>query len=186
MSDQGRIPAGSRNIHAPWRIEYIRMLGGEDEGCFLCRCRDEVDRDEENLVLWRTSGCLAVLNRFPYTGGHLLIAPLEHVASLECLSRETMAEMMSLASDAVRALARAVRAEGFNVGINIGRCAGAGLPGHVHMHVVPRWGGDTNFMAVLGDVRVIPQALSELRRELLAASGELHLPRGPDAGPDDQ
>ena len=163
------------NIHAPWRMEYIRMLG-DDQGCFLCRARDETARDEENLLLWRTGRCLVVMNRFPYTGGHLLIAPVEHVDSLEQLPGEAMREIMELVRDATGLLAHAIRAEGFNVGLNIGRCAGAGLPGHVHVHVVPRWSGDTNFMAVLGDVRVIPQALSDLRAELLSASEELGLP----------
>ncbi len=165
------------NIHAPWRMEYIRMLGGDDQGCFLCRARDETARDEENLLLWRTGRCLVVMNRFPYTGGHLLIAPVEHVDSLEQLPGEAMREIMELVRDATGLLAHAIRAEGFNVGLNIGRCAGAGLPGHVHVHVVPRWSGDTNFMAVLGDVRVIPQALRDLRAELLSASEELGLPR---------
>jgi len=165
------------NIHAPWRMEYIRMLGGQEEGCFLCRARDEKARDEENLLLWRTGRCLVVMNRFPYTGGHLLIAPAEHVDSLVGLPGEAMREMMELVRDTTRLLAHAIRAEGFNVGLNVGRCAGAGLPEHVHLHVVPRWSGDTNFMAVLGDVRVIPQALSDLRAELLSASEELGLPR---------
>ena len=177
MSGNFNDAARKINIHAPWRMGYIRMLGGEDQGCFLCRARDETDRDEENLLLWRAGRCLVVLNRFPYTGGHLLIAPLEHVGSLEQLPGEAMREMMELVRDATALLTHAIRAEGFNVGLNIGRCAGAGLPGHVHVHVVPRWSGDTNFMAVLGDIRVIPQALRELRSELLSASEELGLPR---------
>jgi ATP adenylyltransferase len=172
------------NIHAPWRIEYIRLLGGRDDGCFLCRCRDEPARDAENLLLWRGGGCLVVMNRFPYTGGHLLIAPAEHVASMDDLSGQVMLEMMELVRDYQKVLARAVHCEGFNIGINIGRCAGAGLPGHLHVHVVPRWGGDTNFMAVLGDVRVIHQALGELRGELLAAAEALKLPEVSRARPD--
>jgi len=164
------------NIHAPWRIRYIEQLGHEQAGCFLCRVRDEPDRDEQNLLLWRTEGSLVVMNRFPYTAGHLLIAPAEHVGSLDDLNPERMSEMMALTRDTTRLLAHAIHAEGFNVGMNLGRCAGAGLPDHLHVHVVPRWRGDTNFMAVLGDVRVVSQSLHELRRQLLEAGEELKLP----------
>ena len=176
MSQPSRDADRKTNIHAPWRMEYVEMLGDEQEGCFLCRARDETDRDEENLLLWRTGNCLAVLNRFPYTGGHLLIAPAEHLGSLGDLPGEVMREMMELSRDAARLLSHTIKAEGFNIGINIGRCAGAGLPDHLHLHVVPRWSGDTNFMSVLGDVRVIPQFLAELRRKLLQAGGKLKLP----------
>jgi len=165
-----------RNIHAPWRIEYIRNLP-EEEGCFLCRARDQVGREQENLLLWRTGNCLVVMNKFPYTAGHLLVAPAEHVAGLGELDGEVMREMMELTRDCTELLRQAMRAEGFNVGINIGRCAGAGLPEHLHLHVVPRWQADTNFMAVLGDVRMIPQSLRELRGELLAEGESLKLPQ---------
>ena len=168
-----------RNIHAPWRIEYIRQID-TDDGCFLCRARDETDRDAENLLLWRTGRCLAVLNQYPYTGGHLLIAPLEHVGTMAELPGETLREIMELARDAIKVLGETMRAEGFNVGFNIGRCAGAGLPGHIHLHVVPRWRGDKNFTAVLGDVRVIPQSLAEIRREFLATAEKLALPKCSD------
>ena len=164
-----------RNIHAPWRIEYIRQID-TDDGCFLCRARDEAERDEENLLLWRTERCLVILNHFPYTGGHLLIAPIEHVGEMDDLPGEGLREMMELARDSMKVLREVLKAEGFNVGFNIGRCAGAGLPGHIHMHVVPRWGGDTNFTGVIGDIRVVPQALADIRREFLAASEKLRLP----------
>jgi len=170
--DAGR----SRNLHAPWRIGYIRSLGEADDGCFLCRARDQADRAEENLLLWRTERCLAVMNKYPYSAGHLLVAPAEHVGGLEGLEASALGELMALTRDSVRLLGETVKAEGFNVGINIGRCAGAGLPDHVHLHVVPRWSGDTNFMSVLGDVRVVHQALRELRGELLAAGERLRLP----------
>jgi len=164
------------NLHAPWRIEYIRQLAEPDEGCFLCRARDAADRDAENLLLWRAAGCLTVMNRFPYTAGHLLIAPNDHIGRLADLSGDVLGAMMHLARDAVAVLEHVVGAEGFNVGINLGHCAGAGLPGHVHLHVVPRWRGDTNFMGVLDDVRVIPQCLTDLRQALLAAAARLNLP----------
>lgn len=126
MSQPSRDADRKTNIHAPWRMEYVEMLGDEQEGCFLCRARDETDRDEENLLLWRTGNCLAVLNRFPYTGGHLLIAPAEHLGSLGDLPGEVMREMMELSRDAARLLSHTIKAEGFNIGINIGRCTAPG------------------------------------------------------------
>jgi ATP adenylyltransferase len=118
-----------------------------------------------------------VLNRFPYTGGHSLVAPLEHVSSLGDVDARTMLEMMAMVRDAQEAIAGAIQAQGFNIGINVGRCAGAGLPGHLHVHVVPRWAGDTNFMHVFGDVRVIPDALEKLRDKIRRAADDLGLPR---------
>jgi ATP adenylyltransferase len=166
------------NLWAPWRMEYIDGLadGGDEGGCFLCRYRERSDRDDENLVLWRGQRCLALLNRYPYTGGHSMVAPFEHVSSLGDLSPETMREIMEMIRDLQAALAKTINAEGFNVGMNIGRCAGAGLPGHLHMHIVPRWMGDTNFMAVLGGARVIPQHLKDLLDELRRTGRELDLP----------
>ena len=179
MSGQDPSPEWKTNLWAPWRIAYIESLSEDDEGCFLCKIRDEPDDDEPNLVIWRGRRSLAVLNRFPYTGGHSLIAPYDHVGGLGDVDAETTLEMMAMARDLPRALERAIRAQGFNVGMNLGRCAGAGLPGHLHIHVVPRWGGDTNFMQILDDVRVIPDALSELRRKILRAADELDLPKLP-------
>ena len=176
LSEQFHNSDSKVNIHAPWRIEYINMLNEAQEGCFLCRARDETDRDAENLLLWRMENCIVVMNRFPYSAGHLLIAPAEHVGELTDLNDGVLLEMMQLARDAQKLLACSIRAEGFNIGINIGRCAGAGLPEHLHVHVVPRWSGDTNYMAVLGDVRVVSQALRELYEQLREASVELKLP----------
>jgi len=168
--------AGNVNLWAPWRIEYIQSLTG-DNGCFLCQYRDEPDKDSENLLLWRGEHCLAVMNRFPYTGGHMLVAPIAHVAGLEDLSGPVMCEMMEMVRDLQILLKKTIGAHGFNVGMNIGRCAGAGLPGHLHLHVVPRWNGDTNFMSALGDIRVIPQALSQLYEHLKTNSAKLELPK---------
>ncbi|MFP4052248.1 MAG: HIT family protein [Phycisphaerae bacterium] len=168
------------NLWAPWRMDYIRSLPDgieKDGGCFLCRYRDEPGNDDENLVIWRGPRCFAVMNRFPYTGGHSLISPLEHVSSLASLDGATMQEMMEMTRDLQAALDRALGAEGYNVGINIGRCAGAGLPGHLHLHIVPRWGGDTNFMPVFGKVRVIPEALDKILQRLRLAACELDLPK---------
>ena len=179
MSDEQRSPEWKTNLWAPWRIAYIETLSNDDEGCFLCALRESPGDDEANHVLWRGRRAMCVLNRFPYTGGHSLIAPYEHVPGLGDADDETVLEMLAMVRDVQTALERAIHAQGFNVGWNVGRCAGAGLPGHLHVHVVPRWGGDTNFLHVFGDVRVIPDALCELRRKILQAAEELHLPRLP-------
>lgn len=169
------------NLWAPWRIGYLKSLDAKDKnpdpkGCFLCQYRDQPDQDRENLVFWRTDRCMVVFNRFPYTGGHMLIAPAQHVPGLEDLEDATMLEMMKLARDAQAVLRKVIRPHGFNLGVNINRCAGAGLPDHIHMHLVPRWDGDTNFMSITGDVRVISQSLDEMYRELSEAAAELGLP----------
>ena len=184
MSNQQRSAEWNTNLWAPWRMEYIESLAGDGPDCFLCDIRDRPDRDAENLLIWRGRRCMTVLNRFPYTGGHSLIAPFDHVGDLGDVDDETVLEMMAMVRDVQRAVASALSAHGFNIGINVGRCAGAGLPGHLHVHVVPRWSGDTNFMAVFGDVRVIPDALSRVREKVLLAAGELGLPRLPGAAPE--
>ncbi len=176
MSDERLNNEQNRNIWAPWRMEYIASLGGDDDGCFLCSNRDLPDDDEKNLVLWRGNKTFAVMNRFPYTGGHVLVAPYDHVADLDGLDADAMVEMMRFLRDLQTILTEALRAQGFNVGMNLGRCAGAGLPGHLHLHIVPRWSGDTNFMAVFGDVRVIPESLENLYRLLRTTGDELSLP----------
>ena len=165
------------NLWAPWRMEYIDSLAGPDDGCFLCRYRTDADHDRENLVLWRGRRSMAVLNRFPYTGGHSLVAPYEHLADLDQLDSPTMLEMMRMLRDLQKVLSEGIKAQGFNIGINLGRCAGAGLPGHLHIHIVPRWPGDTNFISVFGGARVIPVTLGALYDQLTRISRELDLPR---------
>jgi ATP adenylyltransferase len=167
------------NLWAPWRMEYIERLQKDDGGCFLCRYWSDPSSDKENYVVWRTDRSLVTLNRFPYTGGHLLIAPGRHEAGLETLDDQELLEMMTLTRDAEKMLQHAIKAEGFNVGLNIGRCAGAGLPGHVHLHVVPRWPGDTNFMSTLGNARVIPEAFDRLMERLEEACNHLGIRRQP-------
>jgi len=159
-------------------MEYIESLGGEDDGCFLCRAGEEAD-DRKNLVLHRGKHCLAVLNRFPYTGGHSLVAPYEHFASLADLNDQTMLETFQLLRDLRQVLAKAFNAKGFNLGINLGRCAGAGLPGHLHAHIVPRWAGDVNFITVFGEARVIPISLGEIYAAMRKAADELGLLQPP-------
>lgn len=167
----------NENLWAPWRMEYIRSLAEEakSEGCFLCRYWTDPSSDRQNRVVWRTSRTFVVMNRFPYTNGHLLVALAEHVAGIDDIEPDTLTEMTFAVRDTVRVLRAAIKPQGFNVGYNIGHCAGAGLPGHLHAHVVPRWSGDTNFMAVLGNVRTIPDALNALYDELAKAAESLGL-----------
>ena len=177
MTDESSSTERQQNLWAPWRMEYIDALNEGGAGCFLCRHRDEKDKDQKNLVLWRGKSSFVCLNRFPYTGGHCLVSPCEHLSELHEVPDETMTEMIHFLADLQKLLAHTMRAEGFNVGLNIGRCAGAGLPGHLHLHIVPRWSGDTNFMSVFGGVRVIPQWLETLWAQLRQAGEELKLPR---------
>lgn len=159
------------SLQAPWRIEYIRSLSpsvGKTEGCFMCEAAVVSRKKWADLyLLWRTDHCLVMLNRFPYANGHILVAPLAHVAEWEDLTPEIVMDIGVQTQKALTLLRKTVSAQGFNVGMNLGRVAGAGIPGHLHQHVVPRWGGDVNFMSVVGEVRVIPQALGLLYQEML-------------------
>lgn len=154
------------NIWAPWRIEYI--LAPKDGECFLCRKFAEQD-DAKNHVLYRGPTCAVVMNRYPYTGGHLMVCPYRHVAELSDLTREERIELMDLTAKSLDVLRAVMRPDGFNVGFNIGQAAGAGLRDHLHQHIVPRWVGDTNIMPVLANVTVVPQALDELYARLYPA-----------------
>ena len=159
-----------RPLYAPGRMDYIRSLDKPDAGkCFLCEAAAATAEKEkaDRLVLWTTPQTIVLINRYPYTNGHLLIAPLAHKAELEELTEAEQLDLQRQTGEAVKLLKRAMSPQGFNIGINIGRCAGAGLPGHLHQHVVPRWNGDTNFMGVVGEVRVVPQAMSQLYDELV-------------------
>jgi ATP adenylyltransferase len=175
----------NRNVWAPWRMEYIRSLGDELDrpDCFLCDYAGNRDKDEQNFVLWRAPSSLVVLNRYPYTNGHLMVAPIRHAASMSDLSDDELGELVRLARDSLHLLGATIHAEGFNVGMNFGRCAGAGLPDHLHVHVVPRWNGDTNFMSTLGDTRIVSQALEELYVKLRAQAAGLGLPKPVTPGP---
>lgn len=161
-------------LFAPWRLPYIKSLG-KDEGCFLCEAAGagSAEKKRDLLVLWGSDQTIVLINRFPYANGHLLIAPRAHKCDLEELSDAEHLDLSLQTTAAVRLLKRAVSAQGFNIGINLGKAAGAGLPGHVHQHVVPRWGGDTNFMSVVGETRVVPQALSQLWEELMRVGEEM-------------
>ncbi len=159
-------------LWAPWRLNYIANAVDKDaaapkEGCFLCRYRDET-RDAENYVVDRSEHSLIVLNRFPYNNGHLLIAPREHKAGLDDLSDAELLDLQIQLRRMIKLLSLVMGAEGFNVGLNLGRVAGAGLPGHLHWHIVPRWNGDVNFMPAIADTKVIPQSLDALYQLLQA------------------
>lgn len=162
-------------LWAPWRIPYIRGIGKTND-CFLCHNLAHPQEDEENLVLWRTGKSIVVLNHFPYNNGHLLIAPARHIADLSQASEDEMLELIELVRESQQALSLAIHPHGFNAGLNFGRCAGAGLPAHMHIHVVPRWDGDTNFMSVCSETKVVSQSLQELLSELKRVSVEHGLP----------
>jgi ATP adenylyltransferase len=166
----------NEQLWAPWRIGYIVgeksdnkkesdanviWEAGADKSCFLCRVVGDRarDADRDNLVVARNEFAVAVLNRYPYNNGHLLVAPLRHVAKLQDLTPDDHLAHMKFISHACEVMAKLMNAEGFNIGLNLGRIAGAGVPGHLHWHVLPRWSGDTNFMPTLNGTNVIPQAL---------------------------
>ena len=156
----------TRQIWAPWRLEYIASAD-EQEGCVFCLA--QTAEDEESLVVHRGRSAFVLLNKFPYSSGHLLVAPYRHVGDFGALDDEEALEIHRLASQGIGALAQTFAPQGYNAGWNLGRVAGAGVVDHVHLHVVPRWAGDTNFMPVLADVKVIPEHLLETRDRLREA-----------------
>jgi ATP adenylyltransferase len=145
-------------LWSPWRMEYI--LGEKPEGCIFCDKARE-DRDPQNLILLRGRTCFVMMNRYPYNNGHLMVAPFSHVNSPTLLAPDALVDMMSMVSICIQVLQEAMSPDGFNVGMNLGASAGAGIKDHIHMHVVPRWVGDTNFMPVLAETRVIVEALEQ-------------------------
>src|SRR5262249_25610706 len=144
-------------LWAPWRMELIEKGGGHT-GCIFCDLPKAAD-DRQNLILGRTRHCFAILNKFPYNNGHLMVVPRAHLADLEQLPREENDELSHMLRVAVRLLGRAYGAQGYNLGMNLGRVAGAGIADHLHWHVVPRWNGDTNFMPVVGETKVMIEHL---------------------------
>ena len=154
-----------RPLWAPWRIEYI--TGPKDGECIFCAAAASRQGDPAHQPIDRTEHCLTILNAYPYAPGHVMVAPVRHVGALEQLDASEMLETMQLARRAILAIRTAMTPEGFNVGLNLGKVAGAGIADHLHLHVVPRWNGDTNFMPVLAETNVIPLAL-EATRDVLA------------------
>ena len=159
-------------MFSPWRMEYIRGGGSGGERCIFCVADDE-RQDPARLVLGVYANTLAICNRYPYNNGHVLIAPRRHVADPTLLSGDEMREIMSLLALGTKVLAEEYAPRGFNVGMNLGRTAGAGIPDHLHFHLVPRWEGDTNFMASVFGTRVLPESLDETHRRLSARFGTL-------------
>jgi ATP adenylyltransferase len=153
-------------LWSPWRMEYIQANKDEsdDAGCILCRLRDGEDSER---VLARTELAFVVLNKFPYNPGHLMVIPSRHVGDIEELTDDESLELQRLLQRSVRALREESEPHGFNLGMNLGRIAGAGIPDHLHWHVVPRWSGDTNFMPVVGGTRVLPELVEETARRLV-------------------
>jgi len=151
------------NIWAPWRMEYI--LNKKEEGCIFCTKPRESD-DRGNYILYRGERIFVIMNKFPYNNGHLMVAPYKHTSDLHGLASDELLELMQLTQRGIGVISQAFRPEGFNIGINLGKVAGAGIEDHVHLHIVPRWSGDTNFMPVIGETKIIPQYLSDAYDQL--------------------
>jgi ATP adenylyltransferase len=156
------------NLWAPWRMAFITPQNPPSNECIFCT-QPAVHRDEEHHILYRGERCFMMLNLYPYNNGHLMIAPYEHVGSISLLDADTLAELMAQAQLALSALRLAMNPDGFNMGINEGKIAGAGFAGHMHFHIVPRWNGDTNFMPVIADIKVMPDHLDNVYRQLKEA-----------------
>jgi ATP adenylyltransferase len=155
-----------RRLWAPWRLEYVQSAD-EETGCLFCRAADA--DDAEALVVHRGDGAIVLLNKYPYASGHLMVAPLRHTGDLASLTDDEALAIHRLAGTALAVLGETMYPHGYNLGWNLGRVAGAGVVDHVHLHVVPRWAGDTNFMPVLADVKVMAEALESTRTKLAAA-----------------
>lgn len=151
-------------LWAPWRMEYL--MSDKPDGCIFCEKAAE-DNDRKNLILLRSKASFVMMNAYPYNNGHLIIAPYTHAATLAGLGPDERCDLIETLARAERVIERAFRPQGMNMGINLGHCAGAGVPGHVHVHILPRWEGDTNFMPVLGETRVIPELLTQTYERLL-------------------
>jgi ATP adenylyltransferase len=155
-------------LWSPWRYRYITEAAAHKAACIFCDIASSA-HDEENYVLHRAQHNYVILNRYPYTSGHLMVVPFDHVASLSATTPETAAEMMTLARHAEQDLRTAYSPDGLNIGLNIGASAGAGVAGHIHMHVLPRWSGDVNFMTTISETRVLPEALETTYQKLKEA-----------------
>jgi ATP adenylyltransferase len=160
------------NLWAPWRMAFIRPKTAPPPGCIFCT-QPAAHRDEEFYILHRGELCFMMLNLYPYSSGHMMVAPYKHVGSIEQLDAPTLSEMMAQAQLGLKALRMAMHPDGFNMGINQGKVAGAGFADHVHFHIVPRWNGDTNFMPVIADIKVMPEHLDTVYHELQEALAEI-------------
>ncbi len=153
-----------RVLWAPWRMDYITSVN-KGAGCIFCPGGDR-KRDKERLILYIGPMTMVMMNRFPYINGHLLVAPVSHISDLAGLSSEEGLALIKMVTDSIEILKRVIGAEGFNVGLNLGKAAGAGVEGHLHFHIVPRWNGDTNYMTALAEVRVIPEHIEKTYEKL--------------------
>ena len=158
-------------LWAGWRSEYVATAGDDSIECVFCRILASGEPDEDTHIVWRGEHVFAILNAYPYTTGHLMVMPYRHVAELESLDDGESGELWVAATTAVRAVKDAYGPDGLNLGANLGRAGGAGVPGHVHLHVLPRWNGDTNFMTSVGDTRVLPESLETSAAKLRKAWG---------------
>jgi ATP adenylyltransferase len=164
-------------LWAPWRMKYIAEIGNKkEEGCIFCT-KPDVSDDKNNLIVLRGEKCFIILNAFPYTNGHLLIVPYVHTSELDALDEPTAAELWKFVVLGKKALTKAYKPDGFNIGMNIGRSGGAGIEQHLHLHIVPRWNGDVNFMSVMTDSRVISQGLGDTYDLLLPIFKEVSASR---------
>src|SRR3989344_1885975 len=154
-----------KRLWAPWRVTYVKALDKKSKGCVFCNIRKSKN-DKANYVFFRARHCHAVLNIYPYNNGHVLIVPNRHVGDLRKLLPEEKKDLFARLEKSQGFLDRVLSPRGYNIGMNIGRVAGAGFPGHLHIHVLPRWGGDVNFMPVIGNTKVVSQSLAELYRQL--------------------
>jgi ATP adenylyltransferase len=156
-----------KHLWSPWRMKYIEKQEKES-GCVFCNVQVKTD-NIENLIAFRGKDAYVILNRYPYTSGHLMVIPFMHKPNLEELNPQTRAEMIELTSRCTTILRKVYKTESFNIGVNIGEAAGAGVLGHVHIHIVPRWAGDTNFMTTLGEARVLPESLEDTYKRVKEA-----------------
>ena len=150
-----------QHLWAPWRLAYVESGGAKEPGCFFCNAFNGRGEEKKHLLLHRNASVFVMLNRFPYTNGHLMVAPVRHIGTMDETTPEEGRDLWLMATKAKQILSEAMRPDGFNLGINQGKVAGAGVLDHLHIHIVPRWNGDVNFMPVIADVRVIPQALED-------------------------
>ncbi len=160
-----------KKLFSPWRSQYIEEYD-KQEGCFLCNAYNSKD-DEKNLVLYRGKNAFIIMNLYPYNAGHLMVCPNEHIGEFTEIDTETLHEISDLTQFAIKALKISLKPDGFNLGYNLGRVAGAGLESHIHNHIVPRWNGDTNFMPVIGEVKVISQDLKDIYFKIKEAMNKI-------------
>jgi ATP adenylyltransferase len=161
-------------LWSPWRSEYIETFKQpKDDKCIFCHAAEQNMDDDESLVVYKSNHCFVILNLYPYNNGHVMVVPYRHVSEFTALTQEEKIEMIELVDYCMKAMEEKMCAQGFNMGANIGKAAGAGIDDHLHIHIVPRWNGDTNFMPALGEVKVISQDLLKSKHELRSALTDL-------------